>query len=66
VNEAIAMMVDVAKTVGTVTIPAPGQAASGGGVTVVPVKLVNCTYCSTKFNLGANSRCPNCGGSFEG
>ena len=66
VTEAVAMMVNVAKTVGTVTPPAPGQAAPVGGVTAVPVKLVGCTYCSTKFNLGANSRCPNCGGAFEG
>ena len=66
VSEAIALMVNVAKTVGTVTLPTPGQAASGGGVVIVPVKLVSCTYCSTKFNLGAKTRCPNCGGAFEG
>jgi hypothetical protein len=66
VSEAIAMMASVARVVGTATIPAPGQTVSSAGVTIVPVNLVNCTYCSTKFNLGANSRCPNCGGAFEG
>jgi hypothetical protein len=65
VNEAIALMAQVAQTVGTVTPPVPGQ-ASGGGVTVVPVKLVTCSYCSSKFNLGAGARCPNCGGAAEG
>ena len=65
VNETMEMMAAVAQTVGTVTPPVPGQ-GGGGGVTVVPVQLVTCSYCSSKFNLGASSRCPNCGGASEG
>jgi predicted Zn-ribbon and HTH transcriptional regulator len=44
-----------------------GQISSGGArVAIAPVHLVTCGYCRTKFNLGANSRCPNCGGAFQG
>jgi len=65
VGEVTTLMAHVAQAVGTVTPPVPGQAGAGG-VTVVPVNVVTCSYCSSKFNLGAGARCPNCGGAAEG
>jgi hypothetical protein len=66
IGRAVALMARTARTVGSGEIVV-GQTSSGGAqVAIVPVRLVACGYCRTKFNLGANSRCPNCGGSFEG
>lgn len=52
------------KTAGVVgSAEAVSQQSVSGGVAVIPVKLVVCEYCHTNFNLGSNSRCPNCGAS---
>jgi hypothetical protein len=66
IGRAVALMARIAKTVGSGEVVV-GQTSGGGArVAIAPVHLVTCNYCRTKFNLGANSRCPNCGGSFEG
>lgn len=56
--EVAGLMARVAREVGSGRIAPADQ----GGV--APARLVSCSYCSTKFYLGSNSACPNCGASF--
>jgi hypothetical protein len=59
--EVAGLMARVAQEVGSGRVAPPSPADQGG---VAPARLVSCSYCSTKFYLGSNSACPNCGASF--
>lgn len=41
------------------------QTSDGSSVAVVPLQFVRCNYCSSQFNLGFHSRCPNCGAPYS-
>jgi hypothetical protein len=45
---------------------AAAQAAAAGSAAPARLHLVKCGYCSSRFNLGASSRCPNCGAPHDG
>jgi hypothetical protein len=54
----------VTRTVGDPSVAA--RSAPGGAAAPAALHLVKCTYCSSRFNLGASARCPNCGAPHDG
>jgi len=66
IGRAVALMARTASLIGAGGVVVGQTSSAGARVAIVPVQLVTCGYCRTRFNLGASSRCPNCGGAFEG
>jgi hypothetical protein len=61
------VMAKVTRAIGTADPAAPGGAAAFAGVAApAQLHLVKCAYCSSRFNLGASPRCPNCGAPHDG
>lgn len=61
VAEIMAVARVLAKVTRTVGDPSLAAGAAPGSPAPAPLHLVKCTYCSSRYNLGSSSRCPNCG-----
>jgi len=66
IGAGVRLMAKVARETGSGQVVVGQTASAGGAVVIGPINLVTCKYCHSKFNLGANPRCPNCGAPFDG
>lgn len=67
VAEIISVARVLAKTTRAVGDPeVAARSAPGGAAAPAALHLVKCGYCSSRFNLGASPRCPNCGAPHDG
>lgn len=64
ITAVVGLLAKITKAVGTGG--AVEQAAAAGTVAPARLHLVKCGYCSSRFNLGASPRCPNCGAPHDG
>ncbi|MCP4680569.1 MAG: hypothetical protein GY854_34815, partial [Deltaproteobacteria bacterium] len=66
IKEVLVFTTKIAKILGAAkpVEGSPTKFVIAGAAPAAALQLVTCSYCHTKFNMGANSRCPNCGAPY--